>query len=179
MRHPWVGVDEGTVPTHSLAEPVIPEPSRHGEGDRPGCSACTREPDELEVYRDDLWRVGVLGERAFVGTCMLVPLRHCDGVNGLNNAELATYGPMVAAITRALMERPQGTVGFGDGRVGRVHSHLWNDGGAHLHQWFFPRPLGYLDLLGSVLVEWEEVLPPASPEQILAGAVDLRSRLTP
>ena len=177
MRHPWVGVEEGTVPLYTLADPVIPEPSRHGEGDKPACSACTAEPDEFEVYRDALWRVKVLTERAFAGTCMLMPLRHCDGVNGLNDVELATYGPMVAKITTALLARPAGSVGFGDGRVGRVHSHLWNDGGAHLHQWFFPRPLGYLDLLGSVLVEWEEVLPPSTREQTLAGAADLRSRL--
>lgn len=176
MRHPWVGVDEHS-PVHELAAPVIPEPSRHGEGDKPECSACTRDSDELEVYRDDLWRVQVLRDRPFPGTCMLMPLRHADGVAGLNEAELSTYGPMVARISSALLARPQGAPGFGDGRVGRVHSHLWNDGGAHLHQWFFPRPLGYLDLLGSVLVEWEEVLPPAGEELTLAAAADLRSRL--
>ncbi len=177
QRHPWVGVDEGTVEVRTLRNPVIPEPSRHGEGDKPECRACTREPDELEVYRDDLWRVKVLSDTAFAGTCMLMPVRHADGVHGLDAAELATYGPMVANVTRALLDRPQGGPGFGDGRVGRVHSHLWNDGGAHLHQWFFPRPLGYLDLLGSTLVEWEETLPRAGEEQVRAAAHDLRSRL--
>lgn len=178
MRHPWVGVEEGLVPTHPLADPVIPEPSRHGEVDKPECDACTKEPDELEVYSDELWTVRVLPDQAFAGTCMLKPKRHVDGVQGLNEPELAAYGPMVARISRALLDRPQGPVGFGDGRVGRVHSHLWNDGGAHLHQWFFPRPLGYLDLLGSVLVEWEETLPRATEEQIMAAGQDLRGRLT-
>lgn len=177
MRHPWVGVEEGTVAVHQLAEPVYPEPSRAGEGDRPECGACGREPDEFEVYRDELWRVRLNEDTAFAGACMLMPLRHVDGVAGLNDAELASYGPMVARISTALMERPQGGPGFGDGRVGRVHSHLWNDGGAHLHQWFFPRPLGYLDMRGSVLVEWEETLPRAT--DVLAAAVDLRSRLQP
>lgn len=41
------------------------------------------------------------------------------------------------------------------------------------------RPLGYLDLRGSVLVEWEEVLPRATEEEVLAAAADLRSRLQP
>lgn len=176
QRHPWVGVDEGTIEVRTLREPVVPEPPRHGEGGLP-CRACGREPDELEVYRDEQWRVFALSDTAFAGTCMLMPLRHVDGVQGLDEAELASYGPMVARITRALLDRPQGAAGFGDGRVGRVHSHLWNDGGAHLHQWFFPRPLGYLDLLGSVLVEWEETLPRASEQEILAAAEDLRSRL--
>jgi hypothetical protein len=43
--------------------------------------------------------------------------------------------------------------------------------------WFFPRPLGYLDLRGSFLVEWEERLPRASADEVLAAAADLRSRL--
>lgn len=177
MRHPWIGIDESS-PVHSLAPPVVPEPPRNGEGDGGPCGACAddREP-ELEVYRDALWRVQVLKGRAFPGTCMLIPHRHVDGVAGLNDEELASFGPMVARISRALQDRPAGAPGFGDGRVGRVHGHLWNDGGAHLHMWFFPRPLGYLDLLGSVLVEWEEVLPPASEQQTLEAAADLRSRL--
>jgi diadenosine tetraphosphate (Ap4A) HIT family hydrolase len=179
MRHPWVGVEEGLVPVHALGDPVIPEPSRYGEGDKPHCTSCAaaRSPDNLEVYRDDLWRVRLHADTAFAGTCMLSPLRHCDGVSGLDAHELAAYGPMIARITQALMDRPAGGPGFGDGRVGRVHSHLWNDGGAHLHQWFFPRPLGYLDLLGSVLVEWEETLPRASENDVLAAAADLRTRL--
>lgn len=177
MRHPWVGIDENS-PVHQLAAPVIPEPPRNGEGDGGECMACRDDtPEELVVYRDDLWRVRVLQDMAFAGTCMLVPNRHVDGVSGLNAEELAAFGPIVARISRALEDRPLGAPGFGDGRVARVHGHLWNDGGAHLHMWFFPRPLGYLDLRGSVLVEWEETLPRASEEDIRAAAADLRSRL--
>jgi len=177
VRHPWVGAAEGS-PVHELAPPVVPEPPRNGEEGGGPCGACRDDkPGELVVYRDDLWRVFVLTDMAFPGTCMLVPHRHVDGVSGLDAAELATFGPMVARISKALQDRPQGAPGFGDGRVGRVHGHLWNDGGAHLHMWFFPRPLGYLDLLGSVLVEWEEVLPRASEADILAAAADLRARL--
>ena len=179
MRHPWVGIDEHS-PIHELAAPVIPEPSRHGEGDKPECDACGQvDGHPREVYSDDLWRVMVLEDIAFAGACMLKPKRHVDGVAGLNAEELATFGPMVAKVTQALMDRPQGGAGFGDGRVGRVHGHLWNDGGAHLHMWLIPRPLGYLDLLGSVLVEWEELLPRASAQEIQAAAADLRSRLQP
>jgi len=108
---------------------------------------------------------------------MLMPIRHADGVAGLNSEELATFGPMVARITQALLDRPAGSPGFGDGRVGRVHGHLWNDGGAHLHMWLLPRPYGYLDLLGSYLVEWMSVLPNATEADVLAAAQDLRQRL--
>jgi diadenosine tetraphosphate (Ap4A) HIT family hydrolase len=175
MRHPWIGIDEQS-PVHELDAPVIPEPPRNGEGGL-DCEACGREPDDYEVYRDGLWRVRALSQIAFAGACMLVPLRHAEGVTGLNAEELATFGPMVAMISQALMDRPAGAPGFGDGRVGRVHGHLWNDGGAHLHMWLIPRPLGYLDLRGSVLVEWEETLPQATEEQVLAAAADLRTRI--
>ena len=177
VRHPWVGIDDNS-PVHQLAPPVEVEPPRSGEGDGGPCRSCAADlPEWRVVYRDDLWRVYVLADTAFPGTCMLVPHRHADGVAGLDAAELATFGPIVARISTALQERPQGPVGFGDGRVGRVHAHLWNDGAAHLHMWFFPRPYGHLDLLGSVLVEWEEVLPRATEEQVRAAADDLRSRL--
>jgi hypothetical protein len=80
---------------------------------------------------------------------------------------------MVARITAAM----EGMTGFRGARTARVYSHLWNDGGAHLHQWFFPRPYGYADLLGSTLVEWEETLPRATEDEVRAAAAELRSRL--
>lgn len=172
QRHPWVGVDEGTVPVRELRDPVEVEPPRHGE-DPATCQSCGKEPDELEVYRDDLWRVRALTDTAFPGTCMLQPLRHVDGVHGLNDAELSSYGPMVARITTAL----EGLTGFRGARTARVHSHLWNDGGAHLHQWFFPRPYGYADLLGSTLVEWLEVLPQATEDEVRQAAAVIRAAL--
>ncbi len=33
------------------------------------------------------------------------------------------------------------------------------DGGAHLHIWFFARPAGQPQLLGSWLVVWDDLLP--------------------
>lgn len=176
MRHPWVGIDEGT-PVHDLGEPAIPEPDRAGEGERPECGACLSGPDQFEVYRDERWRVRVLARTPFPGAAMLMPVRHADGVTGLDEEELTTFGPMVAKVSQALLDRPAGSIGFGDGRVGRVHGHLWNDGGAHLHMWLLPRPLGYLDLLGSYLVEWMSVLENATETDVLAAANDLRERL--
>jgi diadenosine tetraphosphate (Ap4A) HIT family hydrolase len=178
MTHPWVGIDDDS-PVKELSAPVVPEPARSGEGGR-DCFACRDDiPPEQEVWRDEHFRVYAMDGVAFAGTCMLVALRHADGLSGLDEQELTALGPLAARVSRALEERPAGPVGYGDGRVGRVHAHLWNDGGAHFHMWFFPRPLGYLDLRGSFLVEWEERLPRASREQVLAAAADLRSRLRP
>jgi hypothetical protein len=84
QRHPW----ETTV-TRDLLPPLEVEDPRHGE-DPAECRTCGAEPDWREVYRDALWRVRVLADTAFPGTCMLEPLRHADGVHGLNADELAS-----------------------------------------------------------------------------------------
>ncbi len=179
MTHPWVGIDDDS-PVKELSQPVIPEPPRHGEGDNGPCDACLDDkPEEVVIYRDELWRVFAIEGFALAGTCLVVSNRHADGITGLDAEELASFGPLVARISKALEDRPCGAPGFGDGRVGRVHVHLWNDGGAHFHAWLVPRPLGYLDMRGSFLVEWAEGLPPASHEEVVAAAADLRSRLRP
>ncbi len=177
MTHPWVGADEGTIPLKQLSGPVIPEPPLGGAGGV-DCDACGRPVDAWTVYQDDTWRVRALRrDMTFPGSAMLETVRHARGVTDLTADEAAGFGVMCRRVSQALLSRPAGGPGYGDGRVGRVHMHFWGDGGEHFHVWFFPRPLGYLDLRGSYLVEWEEVLPAASEEALLAGAADLRTRL--
>lgn len=178
MTHPWIGADENTLPLRELSPPVTTEPALGGAG-RVDCPACKGEPDQWSLYEDELWRVRALHhDMSFPGTAMLTSIRHAKSVAELTPQEAATFGVMCGRITQALLDRPAGSAGFGDGRVGRVHMHFWGDGGEHFHVWFFPRPFGYLDLRGSYLVEWEELLPPASEEDLLAAAADLRARLT-
>jgi hypothetical protein len=49
--------------------------------------------------------------------------------------------------------------------VGRVHVSKIGDGGAHLHVWFMARPARFPQVLGSTVVEWDDVLPPG-PEDV-------------
>lgn len=176
MTHPWVGADEGALPLKQLSPPVLPEPLLAGAGGV-DCSLCA-EPDEWVVHQDDLWRVRALhGDVTLPGTAMLGTVRHANGLADLTAQEAAAFGVMCQRITQALLARPAGAPGYGDGRVGRVHVHHWGDGAEHAHVWFFPRPLGHLDLRGSYLVEWEELLPAAPEEQLRAAADDLRARL--
>ena len=178
MTHPWVGADENALPLKQLSPPVLPEPPLSGAGGV-DCHACGRATDEWTVYEDGLWRVWAMSrDMTFPGTAMLETVRHASGLADLTPAEAASFGAVCQRVTQALLDRPEGGPGYGDGRVGRVHLHVWGDGGEHFHLWFFPRPLGYLDLRGSFLVEWEELLPPASQQELLAGAADLRARLT-
>jgi hypothetical protein len=47
-----------------------------------------------------------------------------------------------------------------------VHVYRYGDGGAHLHVWFVPRPLGMLEARREMLMLWENRLPPASAAEI-------------
>ena len=178
MTHPWIGADENELPLKQLSPPQLPEPALHGAGGV-DCGSCGPQADGWTVYEDDLWRVRALTrDITLPGTAMLTSIRHATGLADLTLEEAATFGVMCQRVTAALLSREAGSPGYGDGRVGRVHLHFWGDGGEHFHVWFFPRPLGYLDLRGSYLVEWEELLPAASAADLRAGADDLRARLT-
>ena len=61
------------------------------------------------------------------------------------------------------------------GGIGRVHVNKWGDGGAHLHLFFLARPAGFLQLRGSNLPEWEEMLP-RYPQDVADAARCARSR---
>ena len=43
--------------------------------------------------------------------------------------------------------------------ISRCHVYRIGDGGAHLHVWFFARPLGQAQLFGSWLPVWDDLLP--------------------
>lgn len=178
MTHPWIGADENELPLKELSPPQFPEPPLSGAGGV-DCSGCNPAAEEWTVLEDDLWRVTALHrDMTFPGAAMLTTRRHATGLSDLTPGEAATFGVLCQRVTRALLSREAGSPGYGDGRVGRVHLHFWGDGGEHFHVWFFPRPLGYLDLRGSYLVEWEELLPNATEQELLAAAADLRARLT-
>jgi hypothetical protein len=61
--------------------------------------------------------------------------------------------------------------------VGRVHAHRIGDGVAHLHLWFIARPAGLLQLRGSCLMDWLDVLPAMPREQLEAFAAQVSSSL--
>jgi hypothetical protein len=54
--------------------------------------------------------------------------------------------------------------------VARVHAERIGDGAAHLHVWFIARPAGLLQLRGSCLMDWLDVLPPMPADELDAFA---------
>ena len=70
--------------------------------------------------------------------------------------------PIAARVTRAVESLDV---------VGRVHLNKYGDGGAHLHAFLAARPAGMLQLRGSCLWLWEEMLPTLPPDEV-AGMVE-------
>jgi diadenosine tetraphosphate (Ap4A) HIT family hydrolase len=146
--------EENGLRTKPFEPPVLPEPPRSGEGDRP-CFRCAI-PDRGVLWSDDRWTFS--GARShgvtFWGT--LEPKAHVD-LGDLDDQHAAELGILIVRIERAIRA-------LGD--VGRVHVNKWGDGGAHLHITFLARPAGLLQLRGSCLADWLDVLPPV-PQEIL------------
>lgn len=141
---------EGELLVKRVDDPVLPEPPRRGDPGGPPCTTCTR-PDADYLWTDEHWRLtapteGPLGVPAAV---LLEPREHLD-LGDLPPGRAAELGPLLLRVERAMASL--------DG-VGRVHVNRWGDGGAHLHVWFFARPAGMLQLRGSSLPDWTDVLP--------------------
>jgi hypothetical protein len=143
----------------AFEDPVIPEPPRSGEGGT-ACWRCDHEVDGA-IWHNDRWVLASLGEPLGLPFgAILCPREHLD-LGGLDDVMAAELGQLTVRIERAVM---------GLGGIGRVHVNKWGDGGAHLHLFFLARPAGFLQLRGSNLPEWEEMLP-RYPEHLTARAM--------
>ena len=138
----------GDITVKPLDDPVVPEPVRAGV-ESGSCQACAR-PDSDYVWTDERWRLTPYLPTQIPGIVLLESRAHHDSFVDLPPDLLAEVGPLTARVERVLMS-------LGD--VARVHVNRWGDGSAHFHLWFMPRPLGVLQLRGSMLPMWLDVLP--------------------
>ncbi|MBA2774890.1 MAG: hypothetical protein H0U36_12725 [Nocardioidaceae bacterium] len=144
----------GDITVKPLDPRVVPEPDRHGLT-VDDCHSCARSDDTF-VWTDERWRLTGALPTQIPGIVLLEPRQHVDSYADMPADLLAEIGPMTARVERALL-------GLGD--VGRVHANRWGDGGAHFHLWFMPRPLGMLQLRGSMLPMWLDLLPDLDEQQ--------------
>lgn len=130
------------------------EPVRAGEN-QADCRSC-RSPDEAYVWVSERWRVRSLDRpTALPVVLILEPRSHLD-LGDLPNLLSAELGVMTVRVERAIRSL--------DG-VARVHVNRWGDGAAHLHLWFLARPHGRLQLQGTFLSLWNDILPPIADSQ--------------
>ena len=152
----------------ALGPLTLPEPPRGGEGGSE-CWRCTN-PDKDVVWENERWVLTAFGTTRLPFAVMLMPREHLD-FGDLSDGMAAELGMLSVRIVRAVEAL--------DG-IGRVHLYKIGDGGAHLHAFLMARPAGMLQLRGSCLTLWEEMLPELPADDaaaILAVAVDALAEL--
>lgn len=149
-----------------LEAPVIPEPPRNGEDGPEDCHVYA--PTDREIWTDGRWWVHHTGGPTAVPMQVWVgPTAHHD-LNDLPADLAAELGPMVQRVSRAIAALPG---------VGRVHVNRWGDGAAHLHLLLIARPEGMLQLRGSCLIDWDDLLPAMDEDAWQANVDALRAAL--
>ena len=147
-------------PDSLVVKPVdpltLPEPPRHGEGGV-DCERCA-DPDADAVWANERWTLVAFGEPRLPLSVMVMPREHLD-FGDLDDAMAGELGVISARVARAVEAL--------DG-IGRMHVYKIGDGGAHLHQFLLARPAGMLQLRGSCLTLWEEMLPVVPPDEAAA-----------
>jgi len=136
-----------------LAAPVDVEPPRSGE-DGTDCVACST-PDDAYIWVSERWRVRAMDRPTGLPMVLILECRSHLDMGDLPNLLAAELGVMTVRLERAIRSL--------DG-VARVHVNRWGDGSAHLHMWFLARPYGRLQLRGTFLSLWDDILP-VIPEQ--------------
>jgi hypothetical protein len=145
---------EGEFRVKKLEEPVAVEPPRKGES-KADCAKC-HTPDNAYIWVNENWRVRSMDRPSGLPMVLILESRSHLDLGDLPNMLAAELGVMTVRLERAIRSL--------DG-VARVHVNRWGDGAAHLHQWFMARPQGRLQLRGSFLTLWDEILPPIPESQ--------------
>jgi diadenosine tetraphosphate (Ap4A) HIT family hydrolase len=139
----------GDITVKPLEPPVVPEPPRAGLT-ADDCHACGRD-DDTYLWTDRHWRLHGMLPTQIPGIVLLETRAHIDSFADMPAELLAEIGPMAARVEQVLHDALDD--------VARVHVNRWGDGGAHFHLWFMPRPLGALQLRGSMLPMWLDLMP--------------------
>jgi hypothetical protein len=140
---------EGDLRVKRLDDPVEVEPARKGE-DAADCTACGA-PDDAYIWVSDRWRVRAMDRPTGLPMVLILESRSHLDLGDLPNMLAAELGVMTVRLERAVRSL--------DG-VARVHVNRWGDGEAHLHMWFMARPYGRLQLRGTFMSLWDDILPP-------------------
>jgi hypothetical protein len=145
---------EGSFRVRGLDDTVEVEPDRQGEGGD-SCHAC-ETPDSAYIWVADRWRVRAMERPSGLPMVLILESRSHLDLGDLPNLLAAELGVMTVRLERAIRSLEG---------VARVHVNRWGDGSAHLHLWFLARPYGRLQLRGTFLSLWDDILPPIDEVQ--------------
>jgi hypothetical protein len=151
---PWEVVDGALVPK-VLRPPLAAEPPRKGDPGGDPCPTCAGAGGETRIWENDRWSVRPFHRSGMPLVLFLEPREHLDFTD-LDDDLAAEYGRLTVWLTRIMSNLPY---------VGRVHVFRVGDGVSHLHVWFVARPERLPGIVGSMAMEWDEILPPP-PEDV-------------
>ncbi len=135
-------------------EPPVEEPPRQGERGE-NCAKCAA-PDSEYIWVDERWRVRALSRPSGLPAVVVLETRHHYDLGDLSNMLAAELGVLTVRLERGIRSI---------NGVARVHVNRWGDGSEHLHVFFLARPKGRLQLRGTFLSMWDDILPPIPESQ--------------
>ncbi|GAA3286961.1 hypothetical protein GCM10020218_049860 [Dactylosporangium vinaceum] len=145
----------GDLQIKTLEPAVVPEPPRNGEQSTDDCFVC-RDPHGPAVWSDDRWILRHTGGPTAIPAVVLLSPRGHHDFDDLPADLGAELFPLMQRVERAILAV---------GGVARVHIAKIGDGARHLHWWFMGRPEGLLQLRGSCLDLWDDILPKQPEDQ--------------
>lgn len=151
---PWEVVDGELVPK-VVPPPLETEVPRSGDPGGTPCGTCADSGADTRIWENERWTLRPFHRGGLPLVLFLEPREHLD-LTDLDDELAAEYGRLSVWLCRIMSNLPH---------VGRVHVFRVGDGGAHLHVWFVARPERMAGILGSLAMEWDEMLPPP-PEEI-------------
>lgn len=151
---PWELVDGQLVPKVVRA-PLTEEPPRAGAGGV-DCFLCDGSGEAVRIWES--WDFHLTRPARPTGMPLVLWLNandHAD-FNELTDRQAAEWGQLSVWLTRIIGNLPG---------IGRVHVNRWGDGAEHMHTWFIARPERIPGIVGSLAMEWDQMLPPP-PEDV-------------
>lgn len=156
---------DGLTPK-AMGERVVPEPDRARPASECGtCKALAR--DDLVLHTGSRLAVIRPGGTSLMFVANVVSRGH-ERLDDLDEAADEELGRLVARTYRALRALPG---------VGNVQIDKWENGGGHLSVNVLARPLGVLELRGSNLPIWADMLPNIPQDEYDERAEAVRSAL--
>jgi hypothetical protein len=151
---PWEVVD-GELVAKVLAPPLDAEVPRMGDPGGEPCRSCAGTEAGTHIWENERWTVRPFHRAGMPLVLFLETREHLDYTD-LDDDLAAESGRLSVWLCRIMSNLPY---------VGRVHVFRVGDGASHLHLWFVARPERMPGILGSMAMEWDEMLPPP-PEEI-------------
>jgi hypothetical protein len=150
---PWESVDGAVVPR--VLPPPADEPVRAGETAGGSCPSCDGVPPDNVVWEDESWRLKHFGAPSGLPVVLILePKAHLD-FGQLDDELAAQHGRISNRLTRIIE---------GLDNIARCHVLRYGDGSMHAHTWFVGRTARLTGVIGSPVIEWDDVLPPGPAE---------------